>query len=246
MSNSKTLQSTLERLNKMTAQNQGGGGGKVKYYKAKNGKNNVLVLATPQTGDPFLEWGEHKALQSPSWKSIPCKKHNKNEECLVCSVIEDLQNQNWKGNFDIWKPIELKIRYFSPIVDLDDLAAGLQWWGYGKSVLGQFENWLINLEEDETPFYDLKDPEKVIITYDKDADPALKYKLDKKSLKKVPTEVDEIIEQIKPLTELFTFDKSSDEVATLLEDYMAKIQDALTAEAGEETSSEGLDELKED
>ena len=235
MSNDK-LKSTLERLSKLTAQNQGGSS--VKFWNPKPGKNNLLVLPTPETGDPFLIWGEHKSLMEPAWKTIPCVKHNRNEECIVCSVIDDLKSQNWKGNFNIWKPIELKIRYFSPVVDLDDIDAGLQWWGYGKSVLGQFENWLLNLEEDEKAFYDLESPEKIIVNYDPDADPSLKYKLEHKSLKNLPENLDELMKEIKPLTEIFKFDKKKEEVAELLETYMAKIQSGLTEETTETETTE--------
>ena len=230
------LQATLVRLSKLTAQNQSTSG--VKYWKAKPGKNNLLVLPTPETGDPFLVWGEHRSLTEPTWKSIPCTKHNHNDECIVCQIIDDLKAQNWKGNFNIWKPIELKIRYYSAVVDLDDLEAGLQWWGYGKSVLGQFENWLLNLEEDEKPFYDLSAPEKVIVNYVAEADPSLKYKLDKKPLKQLPEGVAELAETIKPLSEIFKFDKKKEEVAEMLEVYMTKIQESLESDENSTTDDD--------
>lgn len=236
---SNKLQETLARLAKLNAQNgKQGNGGSVKYFSPKKGKNNLLFLATEETGDPFLVWGEHKGLLDKDWKTIPCKAHNKGEECLVCSIIKDLQKQDWKGNFNIWKPIEQKKRYFSPVVDLDDLSAGLQWWGYGKSVLGQLENWLLNLEEGETPFYDLENPEKVVVSYDPDADPSLKYKLDKKTLKEIPSEVEKAIKEIKPLVEVITFEKTDEQLAELLESYMAKIQSELEQTDDDETQTD--------
>lgn len=224
------LKATLERLSKLTAQNQGGGGAGVKFFSPKPGKNNVLVFPTKETGDPFLTWGEHKSLQDVAWKAVPCDKKNKGEECIVCQVVKDLQDQNWKGNFKIWKPIEMKLRYFSPVVDLDDIEAGLQWWGYGKSVLGQFENWLINLEEGELPFYDADEPEKIIVSYDKNADPSLMYKLEHKAFKGITDEIKALAAGIKPLADVMKFSKSKEELAELLEAYMAKIQDELESE----------------
>jgi len=233
------LKSTLERLSKLTTQNtKTGTESSVKYWKAKHGKNNLIVLPSPETGDPFLTWGEHKNLQDVSWKTVPCDKQNKNTECIVCQVIDDLKKQNWKGNFSIWKPIEQSVRYFSPVIDLDDLDAGIQWWGYGKSVLGQFENWLLNLEGDETPFYDLSAPEKVVVNYDKDADPALKYKLEHKPLKNFPEGLEEMAKGIKPLVEIFTFRKTKDELAELLETYMTKIEAGLETEGTSEEEEE--------
>lgn len=231
---SNKLQETLARLAKLNAQNGKGAKGEMKYFSPKKGKNNLLFLCTEETGDPFLVWGEHKGLLDKDWKTIPCNAHNKGESCLVCDIIKDLQKQDWKGNFNIWKPIEQKKRYFSPVIDLDDLNAGLQWWGYGKSVLGQLENWLLNLEEGEAPFYDLESPEKVIVNYDPDADPSLKYKLDKKALKEVPAEVDAAMSKIKPLTEVLTFSKTNEELAELLESYMNKVHTSLE-EAEDET-----------
>jgi hypothetical protein len=234
------MQETLARLKGMTSQNKGGG---VKYFKAKKGKNNLLFLSTEQTGDPFLEWGIHKNLLEPGWKSIPCAKHNKGEECLACTIIEDLKKQNWKGNFPLWKPIELKIEFYSPVVDLDDVAAGLQWFRYGKTVLTQMQNWLMNLEEGESPFYDLDNPEKVIVTYDPDKDPTLMYSLDKKSIKTLPENLDELAKNIRPLSEVLTSnEKTNEEVAVLLEEYMShaeeKLQAAEDAATNDETTTE--------
>jgi len=224
----------------------------VKYYKTKPGKNSILVLPTPQTGDPFLEWGTHKNLLDVSYKDIACTKHNKGGECVVCQVVEDLKKQNWKGNYEIWKPLELKIRYFSPVIDLDNVDEGVKWWGYGKSVLSQFENWLINLEEDEKPFYDMEVPEKVIVTYNPEGSPTEMYKLDKKTLKAFGKELNsEWAATIKPLNELMTYEMPVDKVVKALEDYMEKVKDQVAAttideDEGkvEETPSTKLDSLK--
>ena len=235
------LQKTIRRLKGMTSNAKGGS---LKYFKAKKGKNNLLFLKTEQTGDPFLEWGFHKNLLDPAWKGVPCSKFNKNETCLACTVVEDLKKSNWKGNMPLWKPIEQKVEFYSPVIDLDDLAAGLQWYRYGKSVLSQMQNWLINLEEDESPFYELTAPEKVIVTYDPDADPALMYKLDKKSLKTLPENIEELLKGIKPLTELITFEKTEEEMGDLLNTYMSQAEAAL--EEAEEKNEEAEEKSEEE
>jgi len=246
------LQKTLERLAKMNSTNTKTTTSSVKFFKAKPGKNNILVLPTPQTGDPFLEWGTHKNLLDVSYKDIACNKHNKGEECVICQVVEDLKKQNWKGNYEIWKPLELKIRYFSPVIDLDDLEGGVKWWGYGKSVLSQFENWLLNLEEDETAFYDTNSPEKVIVSYNPEGAPTEMYKLDKKSTKAFGKELNEKwAADVKPLNEVMTYEMPQDKVVKALEDYMAKVADQVasaTVETEEEEAkpakSSKLDSLK--
>ena len=233
------IQETLARLKGMTSQNRSG----IKYFKAKKGKNNLLFLVTAETGDPFLEWGVHKNLLEPGWKSIPCTKHNSGEECLVCEIIEDLKKDNWKGNYPLWKPIELKVEFYSPVIDLDDVAAGLQWFRYGKTILVQIQNWLLNLEEDESPFYDLENPERVIVTYDPDKDPALMYSLDKKSIKTLPENIAELIEKIKPLADILSSNKkTNEEVAKLLDEYMSHTEEILQAAEDNANEKDNADE----
>lgn len=249
MSTGNNLAKTLERLAKMNSTNTKVTTGSVKFFKAKAGKNNIVVLPTPQTGDPFLEWGTHKNLLDVSYKDIACNKHNKGEECVICQVVEDLKKQNWKGNFEVWKPLELKIRYFSPIIDLDDLEGGVKWWGYGKSVLSQFENWLINLEEDEKAFYDVSSPEKIIVSYNPEGAPTEMYKLDKKTTKAFGKELnDKWALEIKPLTEVMSYEMPQEKVVKALEDYMEKTQSLIdsTETADESTSKKNtkLDSLK--
>lgn len=249
------IQKTLERLSKMNQQNTKTSSSSLKFFKAKPGKNNLLVLPTPMTGDPFMEWGTHKSLLDVPFKDTACEKHNRQGECLVCQVIDDLKKQNWKGNYPIWKPIELKIRYYSPVIDLDNIEEGVQFWGYGKSVLSQFETWLLNLEGGETSFYDKTSPEKVIVTYNPEASPADMYKLDKKATKAMTeAQYTEWEKSIKPLNELMPQGKGKEDIATILDNYMQKLKGELdatntdTPEAADETSSvkkvNKLDSLK--
>jgi hypothetical protein len=241
------LQETLARLNKMTSQKKGTGGKKIKYYKAKNGRNEILVLPFKETDDPFLQWGEHKNLQDPGYLSVPCSAYNHGESCPVCDVVSDLKNEDWQGNKDIWMPIETKTRFYSPVIDLKNIDEGVQWFSYGKTVLAQFETWLMNLEEDELPFYDLDSPEKVIINYDKEADASLRYKLDRKILKKIPDEIfdlhedglEGIADEMEDIKELLDAWKKSDDVlAQMIDDYLK----AITAELEEEKEEEEKEE----
>jgi len=231
MKNAK-LQDTIARLTKMASQKKSSGTGKkINYWKAKQGKNELLVLPFPDLGDPFLEWGEHKNLLEPSYLSIPCAQHNSGEPCPVCDVVKDLKNDNWKGNKEIWSPIETKTRFYSPVIDLNDVEAGIQWFSYGKTVLSQFQTWLVNLEEDESAFYDLQNPEKIIVNYDKEADAALRYKLDRKVLKKLPEgleDLEDLVENMDSLPELLNqWKRSDEELAQIVDDYLRTVTEAL-------------------
>lgn len=230
---STNVTSTLARLAKMNSANsktKATTGKTVKFFKPKPGKNNLLLLPLSETGDPFLEWHTHKNLLEKPYMDVQCNAMNKGEECIICQVVEDLQKADWKGNYPLWKPLELKTRYYSPIIDLDDIEAGVQLWGYGKSVLAQFETWLLSLEDDEKAFFDVESPQKVLVNYNSTAAPADMYKLDKKPLKPFPAEqVAEWQSGIRPLKDVMGAGKSEEEITAALENYMERMKDQVAA-----------------
>ena len=250
MTNAATkLQETLSRLNKMTSQKKGSGTGKkINYWKPKQGKNELIVLPFAALGDPFFEWGEHKGLLEPSYLSIPCAQHFDGSPCPICEVVKDLKKADWKGNKEMWAPIETKVRYYSPVVDLANIEAGIQWFSYGKTVLSQFQTWLVNLEEDELPFYSVENPEKIIVNYDKEADAALKYKLDKKTIKKLPEGLDleELVEGMEDLGALLNQYKRDDNaLAQIVDDYLKVFAESLSDDDEEEEKTTETPEVKE-
>jgi hypothetical protein len=253
------LSDTLKRLSQMTSRNQpkkGNDGQKQnKFFKAKPGKNNLLILPTPFTGDPFLEWAGHQNLLEVNFHTIPCNKINKDLDCIVCDTVDQLRADNWKGNFPIWKPLEAKISFYSPIINLDSLEDGVQWWRYGSTVLNTFTTWLQDLEGDELPFYDINRLEKIIVTYDKDADAAKMYSVNKKEAKKDkdydPSKIKGWVESIQPLAEVLPSGPSNEEIASLLEVYIdkkvAELEGAVPQAPAEEISvstKNKLDSLK--
>lgn len=245
---STSVASTLARLAKMNNANtktKAASTTTTKFFKPKPGKNNLLLLPTLETGDPFVEWHTHKNLLEKPYMDIACNKMNKGEECLICQVVDDLQKADWKGNYPLWKPLELKTRYYSPVIDLDDIDAGVQMWGYGKSVLAQFETWLLNLEEDEKVFFDIESPQKVLVTYNNTAAPADMYKLDKKILKPFPADqVQAWREAIRPLKDIMGAGKSESDIAAALENYMETMKDQVDATDVDGSATSKLGSLK--
>lgn len=222
MSNTKSLTAALERLSKMNANPKSAN---AKYFQCKEGKNNVLVL--PISGDPeahpFAEWWVHKGLVDPAkpWIAIACDKNNEGGECVICDMVQTLKDKNFKGNEEIWKPLEAVKEMYSPVIDLDDIDTGVQWWSYGKSISGQLEMWLRNLEDEEKPFYDPTAPQKLIVTYAKANAPKDKYKLDKKNLKPIdPATYVEWFEKIKPIEQVRNNKKTADEKEEILGNYI--------------------------
>ena len=231
--------STLARLAQMTQKaEKKGTTASTKFFKPKPGKNNLVLLPTPLTGDPFMEWHTHKNLLEKPFMDIQCDKLNKGDDCLICQVVEDLQKQNWKGNFPIWKPLEVKTRYYAPVIDLDHVEEGVQLWGFGTSVLKQFETWLLNLDEGEVPFYETTAPQKIIVSYDPSAAPADMYKLDKKPFKPFAAEqVATWSSSIRPLKEVFGAGKSKDEIATALSKYMERMKEQVASATPEDDAA---------
>ncbi len=242
------VKETLEKLSKLKKNTPSGGKTEskkfAKFYKPKDKKkNNLLVLNFPNSNDPFAFYHQHANLLTEG-KTIPCKEGNLEEKCIICEVVKELKADDWRGNLPIWKPIEAKIRYYSPVVDLDDLESGVQYWGYGASVMNQFEGWLSNLEDDEKEFYNPEDPKKVIVDYDKSKDAANMYRLDKKDLKNITKEQ---IENWQKEVQLFTevtkyFYKTEEEEEILVQKYLDQAKSKLSEAPETETADEENEE----
>jgi hypothetical protein len=228
---SSSVQATLARLAKANAGNKKAAatGEKTPFFKMKEGKNNIMILEVPFSEDPFMPWAGHKNLLDQEWMEIHCDLHNHNKECIVCDVVDSLKKQDWKGNMPLWKPIEQKIKHFSWVIDLDDTDKGPQLWSYGKSVSSQFETWLANLEEEETPFYLKDNPEKIVVTFDKNKTAMEMYKLDKKVLKPfAASQYEDWQSKTKSLPDIFDrYAKSQEDISELVDRYTLRMQEEI-------------------
>ena len=156
------------------------------FLKLKPGKNNLVFVSPEGAEDPFQFWGYHNNLQEVPYYSVPCDAFNKNEDCTICKVIEDLKTENYEGNKHIWYPIRQQTEYYAPVVNVESdatIAEGMKWLRLSKTVMSQLTEWLRNLEKDEQAFFSDDEPQKVILNYDPKAAPMEQYKLDKKNFK---------------------------------------------------------------
>lgn len=215
------------------------------FLKLKEGKTNVVFVTPSGAEDPFTFRGYHNNLQETSFWSVPCDHFNKNEECIVCKIVEDLKSQNYDGNKHLWYPIRQQIEYYAPVVVVDSeetIAEGLKWLKLSKTVMSQLTEWLRNLEKDELPFFSDEEPTKVIINYDKKAAPADQYKLDKKSYKKLDSQKLAVWrENLKPVSD-FVFSKSKSEMEKIVDGYFDRISKEVE---DSNESSDNSDENKE-
>jgi len=209
------------------------------FWKAKEGKNQVLIFCPEGAEDPFVFWGFHKNLQEVDYYSVPCDHTNKNEDCVICNVVNSLKDENWEGQRYLWSPIEGKTETYVPVIDLTSaatMAEGPKWFRVSKTIMNAMINSIKNLEEGEVPFFDQSAPMRVTINYDKSALPAAQYDTSFKAMKDIPTaeQYAAWASALKPVGE-WIFSKSQDEIKKLVDEYfvrMAELADASKEDAG--------------
>jgi hypothetical protein len=198
---------------------------KKSFTKLKPGKNNIAIVPL-DTKDPFVIWGYHNSLQETSFWSVPCDAYNKDKDCIVCNVIEELKKEDEQGNKHLWYPIRQQFEFYAPVVNLESeetIKEGIKWLRFGKLIMSQFKEWLSNTDEDEEPFYSDDEPQKIIIAYDKSAAPGDMYKLDKKRFK--PFGEQQLADwrgSLKPVQD-FVYSKSQDEMKKIVDKYFERI-----------------------
>src|ERR1035437_4084948 len=196
------------------------------FTKLAPGKNQIAVVPMDIV-DPFTFWGYHNSLQETSYWSVPCDAYNKDKECIVCNVIEELKKEDEAGNKHIWNPIRQQLEFYVPIVNLESeetIKEGVKWWRFGKSIMGTFKEWLSNSNDDgDEPFYSEEEPQKITITYNKGVAFSDMYKLDKKNMK--PFSKNQLAEwkgSLKPISD-FIFSKSQEDLKKIVDDYFDRI-----------------------
>lgn len=237
----KDVSGLLSRLDSALGKKKSGGGKidfkelaalKAKsFLKLKPGKNNIVFITPKGAEDPFQFWGYHNNLQEVAYYSVPCDKFNKDEECVVCKVVEDLKSENHEGNKHLWLPIREQIEYYAPVVVVDSdatIAEGIKWLRLSKTVMSQLTEWLRNLEKDEEAFYSDSEPQKVIVTYDPKAAPMEQYKLDKKTFKGFDEQqLETWRDGLRPIKD-FILSKSLTEVTKIVDGYFERVANETT------------------
>lgn len=214
---------------------------KQKIHKLKEGKNNIAVICPEGIDDPFLLWGYHNGLQEVTWYSVPCNHFNSGEECPVCDTVKNLQDEDWKGNRTVWQPIQKRIEYYVPCINLESestINEGLKWVKLPASGMKSITEWLRNLENGEEPFFSDEQPQKLIITYTKNVDPSAQYNFDKKNMKPFPTEqLSKWKSELIDLKTLFV-PKSDEEIKKMLDAYFNRVAETIADSVQENSDSE--------
>ena len=162
-------------------------------FKFPEGKTEFIILWPDELqDDPLYSLGYHKSLFDVDYYTVPCDEFNKGEQCCICAEVNAMKADDFNANKFFFNPIQLKTDTYGKIAILNDGEWGKKayWVRFSKTVVDAFVEHYKNLEEDEVPFYDKKNPMKVIVNYDKTKPAATQYSVSFKALKKElqPTE----------------------------------------------------------
>jgi hypothetical protein len=224
------------------------------------GKNEFLFLPYKSTvtetepeGDIFMAWNFHKNLTDNPKKEIHAMSNfleiGEKNLCPINKAIVELK-KDFMGNKSIWKPIEEQTKFMVPVIDLNDVEGGVKWFSYKVSVKKQLENEISNMEDDETLFWDLSAPKKVIITFDGDAPAATMYAVsfkeikDKELLKTIKASKNDWIEQCVDPKQLMKNYWDLQKRQELIEGYLDRVEGA--ASNKKEEIEDSLDSLVDD
>lgn len=243
-------QSLLEKMNQLAAKAGTGGGSKVKRFVCKNGRNNLLILPYKDSGIPFDVLNSHKNLFADKDKAnmkvtalSNFLEAGQKNDCPIAGAISQLKQDDWKANRPVWSKIEEKPDYYSWVIDLDKIEDGLQLWRYGKTVYEAFQNIINLLDDEDTLFFDLEEPQMAVITYDKEKDAALMYNTqvkpikDKKILASIAESKDAWLEGCENLRVVYPNNYTIEQRQELIDNYLS------VALAKAEEAKSKIDEL---
>lgn len=126
------------------------------YWQPKPGKNYIRLLPNwnlEPGGDFWRETGYHKNLGNSKDKSAVCLKREGHNSCPVCSMVNELWSTKDPQDIALAKEIKAYSRVYFNIVDLSDVAKGVQIWSAGTDVLEQILTFCANAK-----YGDLSDP----------------------------------------------------------------------------------------
>jgi|TARA_R110000851_G_scaffold309089_5_gene468369 hypothetical protein len=134
---------------------QSKGKGSSNWWKPSDGEQSVRIVPTPD-GDPFKEhWFHYNVGNSAGFM---CPKKNFNEECAVCSFVEQLWKEANKGDEEskkLARDMGAKQRFFSPVLVRGEEKEGIRVWGYGKVAYQSLLQLVLNPD-----YGDITDPEE--------------------------------------------------------------------------------------
>jgi len=126
-------------------------------WKPKD-KHTIRCLPYPHGDEPVIELGFHYELGAT--RSLLCPKHNFGEECAVCDFADKLKSWNdengnekpedlRKADFEIFKKIQVRERWYVPMIDRADEEPTPKFYAFGKTIFETILNMCLNEEMHE-------------------------------------------------------------------------------------------------
>jgi hypothetical protein len=201
---------------------QNKGGTKTAFWSPKEGNSySVRVVPTPD-GDPFKEYWFHYELGTTG--GFLCPKKNFGDTCAACDFASKLYKEKTEESAKMAKKFLPRQRFFSPVVVRGEEKEGIKVWGYGKNAYQDLINLVLNPD-----YGDITDPEQgTDLGLSTSKAPGQSFPITKIiAARKTSKLCQGSMEDCKDLLDsLPDFDKlhtrkTSEEVATILDEYLA-------------------------
>jgi len=221
------MEKLKQRYNDLQNKNSGGS----KYLKLPENGTAVIRLVPTPDGDPFRSYYVHYRVLDKG--SVLCPKRNFGDKCAICDFTSKLYNEGSDESKKEASKIVAKQRFFSIAVKRGEEEDGVKYWGYSPTVYAELMGYFMDPD-----YGDLSHPDTgtdLTIKRYKDGGSYLKTKATPKR-KSTPVSVDDKIRgkilDFEPDFESLNVRRTSDEVATILDEYLL----------GSNSESEGGDE----
>jgi hypothetical protein len=96
----------------------------------KAGTKTIRILPATNGGTPFVEMHAHKVLVDGEWKTYPCLKHEKGEDCPFCEARAALQATGKDSDKELAKKFNARLMYVVKVIDRDNEADGVKFWRF--------------------------------------------------------------------------------------------------------------------
>jgi hypothetical protein len=96
----------------------------------KTGTKTIRILPASNGGTPFVEMHAHKVLVDGEWKTYPCLKHEKGEDCPFCEARAALQATGKDSDKELAKKFNARLMYVVKVIDRDNEADGVKFWRF--------------------------------------------------------------------------------------------------------------------
>jgi hypothetical protein len=213
-------------------QNKGGSGSKTLFWSPKEGQNYSLRIVPTPDGDPFKEYWFHYELGTQG--GFLCPKKNFGDQCAACDFASKLYKEKDEESSKMAKKFLPRQRFFSPVLVRGEEKEGLKVWGYGKNAYQDLINLVLNPD-----YGDITDPEAgTDLSIHSAKAPGQSFPTTKitparktsKLCQGTDVECKELLETLPDFEKLHTR-KTSQEVSTILDEYLAGADNDADAEA---------------